>query len=273
MKFQLRFQILIFVPHMELILMVTSISRADLIMELVGESVDGLTQTEINGALSFPKSSLSRMLYSLVELQYLSLTPSNRKYVLGPRLLTLAGRYLSRLDILEIGRAFVNRLTQETAETVTLSITHGWEMLVIAIENVPDAIIRPPQVGDLLPMYATALGKAVLAFLEDEEISSYLSSTKLRSFTNQTVTDQEVLIKELKGIRARGFAYCRQEFREYVVALAAPIFNFQGKAFAAISVSLLSLHATPEREKKILGIVRDTAESFSKKMGYTALNP
>ncbi|MFC1867492.1 IclR family transcriptional regulator [Thermodesulfobacteriota bacterium] len=191
---------------------------------------------------------------------------------MGPRLLALTGEYLSGLDVLEIGKGFVGDLAQQTGETVTLAIANEWEMLVIAIENVPDTIINPPRVGFRMPIYATAVGKAVMAFRPEEAVDQYLSSKELRPFTPYTITDKEIIKQELSTVQKEGVAFCREGFREYVVAMGAPIFNYKEEAIASLSVSMLSLHVTREKENEIKLILCDTATKISQKMGLERLS-
>jgi len=240
-------------------------------MGLVGQSKAGLTHSEINARLRFPKSSLSRILATLVDLQYLTSNPLNKKYLLGPKLLALTGEYLSGLDIFKVGKGFVGELAQQTGETVTLAIANQWEMFVVAIENVPDTIIRAPRVGFHMPFYATAVGKAVMAFRPEAAIAQYLSSTELVPFTPHTITDKALIKLELEAVRKEGVAYCREGFREYVVALGVPIFDYRSEAVASLSVSMLSLQVTRDKEKKIRQMLCSTAQKISQKMGYERL--
>lgn len=252
--------------------MVTSISRSDQIMGLIGQRKEGLTHSEINARLRLPKSSLSRILSTLVDLKYLTINPFNKKYLLGPRILALTGEYLSGLDVFEVGKGFVGDLAKLTGETVTLAIANQWEIFVIAIENVPDTILRAPRVGFHMPIYATAVGKAVMAFRPEEAVEQYLTSTELLPLTPHTITDREIIKQELDAVRREGVAYCREGFREFVVTLAAPIFNYQGEVIASLAVSMLSLHVTKEKEKEIKQILCDTAKTISQKMGLYRLS-
>ena len=247
-----------------------SLIRADKIMELIGLSRDGLSHTQIHAQFDVPKSSLSRTLATLVSLHYLTFDDQTRRYRLGHRLLTLSGSYLSGLDIFQIGRDFTVQLSKITNESATLVVPEGDEVVLIAIENVPQNIIRPPHPGVQMPMYATAAGKAILAHKSNSEIQRYFSTVNLEALTPHTVTNPSVLLDELKKIKKGGFAYSWQGFREHVVAIGTAVFDVNGKPVASLSLSILTLDAKPAKLKQLEKALAKVANDFSRSLGYAS---
>ena len=247
-----------------------SLIRADNVLEVIGRSHDGLSHTEIHHLFPMPKSSLSRLLASLVSLQYILVDRKRKRYKLGSRLLTLAGKYLAGMDIFQIGRDYVIQLSKITNETATLAIPGIQDAILIAIENVPQNIIKPPHIGDHMPMYATAAGKAILAHMSEKEIDRYFSSVTLEAITPHTITDEQKLRKELQKIRKGEFAYSWQGFREHVVAIGAPVFNVNNQVIASLSISILSLDAKPNKLNQLKKFLAKVVNEFSLRLGYEA---
>src|SRR6185312_15409226 len=143
-------------------------------------------------------------------LGYLEQDPETRKYRLGPRVLDLGFSALNSMDVREISRPYLQELSDDTGFTVNLAILDGHD--VVYVDRCRTA--RPGQreidldihVGSRLPAYCTALGKAMLAFLPDEERRSIVSETELVKRGPNTVTEREALLDELDRIEASGIA-------------------------------------------------------------------
>lgn len=245
-----------------------SINRADQILELIGTSHEGLSHADIHNQLNLPKSSLSRLLSSLIQLGYLSQDKKSRLYRLGPRLLTLAGKYLSGMDVFQVGRDYVTQLANMTDKSATLAAPLNQEAVLIAIENVPKSILQAPHIGDHLPMYATAAGKSILAHRSEREINQFFNEVQLKPITPHTITDPGVLREELSEIRNGAFAYSWQGFREHVVTVGAPVFNMDNKAIASLSVSVISMDAKPGLLRQIEKSLARVVRTFSRDLGY-----
>ena len=101
--------------------MVKSANRILSILEIIGASESGLTHADITAALQIPKSSLTALLFDLIDQEYILQNKLSKRFTLGPKILILAGKYLENTDIVGYGRNFVNEISKETAETVMLA--------------------------------------------------------------------------------------------------------------------------------------------------------
>jgi len=245
-----------------------SVTRAAQILELISLSSDGLTHTEVAETLSIPKSSLSALLGNLVALEYLSLDPISKRYTLGPHILVLAGRYLDNLDLARIAQPFIEQLSIKTGESASFNIMSGPDILVVAKKNFPHPLRRSLQIGERAPIYATASGKAILAYRSDEEIEEYLSSVDLYPITKKTINDPEALRRQLKEIRAGGLGYCREEVHEDTTAIAAPIFDRNGESVAAINVIVPIIRLDAAKERLAEQALREESAALSRQLGF-----
>ena len=115
--------------------MVKSAERVCSILELIASNRSGLRHSEIAKALHIPSSSLSALLSSLVNRRYLSLDSVNNLYTLDSQVLALAGQYLAGLDIVDISRPVVRRLSGATGESAALAIRTGQDIMIILLMN------------------------------------------------------------------------------------------------------------------------------------------
>ena len=248
--------------------MVKSADRVMQILEAIGSSEEGKTHGELASSLNIPKSSLSLLLANLVGREYLSLNGKDRRYALGPQVLVLAGRYLSSLDIARLGRPVLKKITRTIDESAEIAIKRGDEMMIIAKEDCSRPLARMIQIGERAPIYATAGGKAILAHLSDKEIAQYLSKAELTPITKATITDPEVLWRELHTIRSGALARSNEELHEGITAVASPVFDLYGHVIASIVLPLLTVRFTPDKEKKAEEILRGAAIELSHQLGF-----
>jgi DNA-binding IclR family transcriptional regulator len=248
--------------------MVKSADRVIQILEAVGLEREGVTHGELVSALNIPKSSLSSLLATLVERQYLSLEKPSKRYALGPQILVMAGRYLHGLDIARLGQPLLHKITEVTDESSQIAIKRGRDIMIVCKEDCSRPVARVIQIGDRAPMYATAAGKVILAHLAEEETAEYFSSLDLVPLTQHTITDRVVLQKELQRIRSGALAYSREELDEGVMAIAAPVFDFQGRVNASVVIPVPAMRCSKERQRIIDGALRKGASELSRLLGW-----
>jgi IclR family transcriptional regulator, KDG regulon repressor len=249
--------------------MVKSAERVMRILDMVRAYRDGLTQKEISDMLQIPKSSLFAILDNMTTREYLTHNNDNKRFVLGPQVLILAGAYLDNQDVIGIGRPLTTELSRKTGETGALAIPVGYDALIVYKEDSSQPILPSIQVGTRLPLFASAVGKAILSHYSEREIDQYFKTIELAPLSKFTVTDPLQLIEELKAIRNGSPAYNRQGYREGITAIAAPVFNHQNRVVASISVSSLSERLTRKKEKLFEDIIIRITQRFSRLLGYS----
>jgi DNA-binding IclR family transcriptional regulator len=242
------------------------------ILEFVGQNSGGYSFKQLSELLDFPNSSLWGLLKDLVELNYLSLDRNTKRYALGPQILVLASHYLANQDIVQIGRSFIHRAVELTNESSLLAVKYEDQILFAVRENCENnSIMSTARVGQRAPMYATPSGKAMLAYMTEDALDKYLKSVKLKQVTQKTIIDQKILQNELEVIRMGALAYSREEFRDGITAIGAPVFDMNGEAIAAIDVPVPTIRFNEEKEKKIEFILRGLADELSRQLGFDGI--
>jgi len=249
--------------------MVKSADRVIKILEIIGLKKNGITHGEIAAELNIPKGSLSRLLSNLVAREYLSFDERGKLYRLGPQILVLTGRYLSSLDVVEFGRPIINELMKTTNESAEILVLKDHEVIIVCKADCSRPLIRSISIGDTFPIYSTAAGKAILAYLSEEEIDRYFSSIKLAPITKKTITDPELLRRELKKIRAGALAYGHEEHYEGLIAMAAPVFGVYRKVLASITIAIPTFRFTRKKERAFEKALRSASEKLSYHLGFS----
>jgi DNA-binding IclR family transcriptional regulator len=150
--------------------------------------------------------------------------------------LTLGLAYLDRLDVHELARQTMRDLARRTNETSTLSVRVGWRRVYIDQATPARDIKMVIKLGGAYPLHAGASSKALLASLPAEEIQTFLATQRLEPVTDRTVTDAKALVRELDGIRERGYAISSGERQTGAASVAAPVLDRNGRLLAVISV-------------------------------------
>ena len=199
------------------------------------EDDESLGLTEISRKIGLHKSTTFGLVSTLVHASLLEKNQKSEKYQLGLGLFSLGT--LVKHDLRSVVEPFLIQLVEQSKETVNFVVRNGDSVMYISKIESPHSMRICTQIGRHLPLYCTAVGKAILAFLDESEVRSILEARPLEEFTGKTMTDAEEIIKTLPCIRAQGYAVDDEELEYGLTCVAAPIFNSQGKPIAGLSVS------------------------------------
>lgn len=229
----------------------------------------GLSALSKKAGLS--KATTYRFLSALVKTGFLEHDPGTKQYRLGFKLLELGNRVLERITLRDLALPFMERLRNETKETVHLTMKiNGEGAYIEKVESIsPIRVVT--RIGARGPLYAGASFKILLAYLPPEMIDEILEKKKLKRFTKNTITEKEKLLRELKLIKQRGHAISHGELHEGFTSVAAPIRNRNGEAVAGISVIAPAEKLTSKaiREKDIVRLTKKAADDISLQMGWS----
>lgn len=216
---------------------ISAVERAMDVLTLFASSDEPtLGVTEIATELDLSKAVVFRILASLREKGFVDSDDESRRYRLGAAALRLGLSYLERVDLRSVARPWLEELRTQTDETATLSIRNGDHRIYVD-QVVPDRDVKMTvQLGRSVPLHAGASSKAMLAFLDADEIDDYLEST-LEKLTDATVVAPSTLRKELRVIRERGYAVSFGERLQGAGSVAAPVFDHHGDVAGVVSVS------------------------------------
>ena len=237
------------------------LEKALSILELFDEKGKELTVTEISGDLGLNTPSTFRILSNLEEASYLDKDPKTARYSLGPKLHHLGSLAEPHARIRKVTRPFLKKLNEQCQETVHLAVLHQGEALYVGKIEGKRTIRVITRVGSRLPAHCSGVGKVLLSALSEESLVKIFSEKGLSRFTENTITDLDVLKRELAKCRKRGYAIDNEEIEEGLKCVAAAVYE-HGELLAAISVSAHSERFDKECPRYI-SMVKGTAEAVS----------
>ncbi len=247
--------------------LVQSVERAIGVLELLAGEAGELGVTQVGRALGVHKATAFRLLATLEEHGLVEQNPETERYRLGPGLLRLAGAAASGMDLVRQARPVLERLADETRETVNLAVLAGDRVVNIDQVTAPGVIVAVNWVGTPTPLHSTANGKVFLAALPSSELDRLLAAPLERS-TPRTVVDPDALRAELEAVRRDGFARTEEELEVGLNAIAAPVRGAAGDVVATVSVAGPAYRMTARRSRMLGRITADAAGEISTRLGF-----
>ena len=242
--------------------MIQSVDRAIRILKALSAGPGRLGVSELSDRLGLAKGTVHGLLRTLHEHGLVEQHPDSDKYQLGPQLLQLSTRYLDHSELRARSLAWSELLATRADEAVRVGVAH-----VIHHVFRPDASLQILEVGSVLPLHATALGKAVLAHL-DEDVRDDVLRDDLPRLTGQTLHSAAALGKELAATRERGYALEKEEAVIGEAGVAAPIFDRTGEAVGAVGIVGPRERVLKRgRERILANAVLEAARGISRDLG------
>jgi DNA-binding IclR family transcriptional regulator len=195
-------------------------------------------------------STVHRIVRALCEGGLLAQNPDTERYHLGPTTALLGQLAVERLGF-SLARSELERLVEETGESVNLGVRQGTDVLVVLRVESHQPLRFDQEPGTRVPIHASAMGKALLAFAPQSPDEIVASLPDLERLTRNTVTSRKRLVAELDEVRRNGFAQNNEERNVGVRAIAAPVLDRKGIARAAIAIQGPTVRMTPERTTEI----------------------
>ncbi|MFD6098507.1 IclR family transcriptional regulator [Nocardiopsis flavescens] len=255
---------------------IQSIERAAAILRLLAGGARGLSLAEISRSLELPKGTVLGILRTLQHVGFVEQDPESGRYRLGGGMLSLGTRYLDGNELRTRALNWADTLASRSGESVRIGTPHQGRVLVVHHVFRPDSSRQTLDVGTLLPLHATALGKVLMAFdplvTPLEEASAEEGPVVLPSYTRFTITSPGELEKQLEEVRDNGWAWEAEELVDGEVSLAAPIRDRRGTAVGAIGVrgAVERLRGPDNRlDMEQVSYVRDAARAISRELGAT----
>ena len=246
---------------------VQSAERIFQVLEMLAENGE-MGLMEISAALNLHKSTVHRLLMSLVYMGYAKQDETNQKYMLSYKIVNMAGKILDRMDILKIARPYMDRLSDISGETVHLVQREGNNILYIYKAEAKVGSIRMvSHVGMVHPMYCSGVGKAIMATLDESEVKQIWNESIIEKKTEKTITDLDEMMKILEEVKENGYALDDEENEEGVRCIAACLRDYSGEVRYAFSVSGPVSRMTKERVLELSADVRKVQKELSEELG------
>ncbi|WP_240984507.1 IclR family transcriptional regulator [Acididesulfobacillus acetoxydans] len=247
---------------------IKSVSKALKIIDFLAEARRDVSLGEIAKEMNLAKSTAYGLLATLRDFDYVEQSPFDGKYRLGIRLFEVGNVVANTWDVRQIAGPHIEYLVDNLGETVHLVILDKGEVLYIDKRESKQSLRIVSQVGNRLPAHCTGVGKVLLAHLPAGELKRLLAVKGLKRYTKNTITEEKVLLEELKKIGRQGYSIDDEEIMDGLRCVAVPIRNFSGKVIAGMSVSGPTARLDGERLESIIEHMLKTGQDISASLGY-----
>ena len=222
--------------------------------------------SELARRMGLAKSTVHRLLTTLLDEGFVQKTPDDR-YRLGLRLYDLGQLVVNSLELREVAHPVLERLRNETGETVHLAVLEGADVVYLERFESPSTLRLFGRLGRRMPAHTTSSGKCLLAFSAPEAVDAVVAAG-LPRLAPRTITSRSMLVRVLRQVRRDGYARSIDESEPGVTSVGAPVFGFDGSVIAAVSVAGPSLRISPESIPRYSRLVRRAADVVSTGMGH-----
>ena len=255
---------------------IQSIERAAAILRLLAGGARGLSLAEVSRSLGLAKGTALGILRTLQHVGFVEQDPESGRYRLGGGMLSLGTRYLDGNELRTRALNWADTLASRSGESVRIGTPHQGRVLVVHHVFRPDSSQQTLDVGTLLPLHASALGKVLMAFdplvTPVEETAAQEGEPPLPAYTRFTITSLDELDKQLGEVRDNGWSQETEELVDGEVSIAAPIRDRRGTTVGAIGVrGAVERLIRPDGglDMEQVSYVRDAARAISRELGST----
>ena len=217
------------------------------------------------------KTTVHRLLTTLEIKRFISRDKDTGMYRLGLRIIEMASLVLQNMELRRWVLPYLKKLSEQYGETVDLSVLDGSHVIYLEVIESPQRVKLAAAMGQRLPAYFTASGKALLAFAPEDQVEKILSEniTEHNGEAGLTITKA---LEDLGIISERGYAISEQEYEDHINAVAAPIFDADRSAVASIAIVGPSFRLSNERLPELGEAIRKIADEISREVSMTALS-
>ena len=250
---------------------VQSVSRALTLLRLLAQG-DGSRLSDLARGAGLPVSTAHRLLTTLEQQGFAQFEPAAAAWHVGRDAFSVGMAYGRRLSFVAPALPLLRRLRDATRETANLGILDDDHL--VTVSQVESREIRralsPP--GRRVPVFSSAMGKAILATWRDEDVLALAERTGLPPLTSKSLRSPEAAMEDIARTRARGWALDDEEFNLGMRCLAAVVWSPQGEAACAISISGAASRLTPDRLDALGERVALAASELTRLLGGTPPN-
>jgi IclR family acetate operon transcriptional repressor len=247
---------------------IQSVDRALSLLEALAEAGGEASLTDLSRRTCLNVSTCHHLLSTLVNWGYVAKVPGRRSYALGARVLYLGHACLRQVDLPRRAQAHIDRINEVTGESVHLAILQSESVVTVVKREARHAVrVDTGMVGRSDAPHATASGKAMIAWLPEDQIRRMVPPNAMKRFTDKTIVDFDALIEELRHVRRNGVAIDREEFQPGVICVGSAIRDHGGAVVGAISASAPAMRVTEEHLALMRQEVIAAANALSADLG------
>jgi DNA-binding IclR family transcriptional regulator len=246
---------------------ITSLQRGLRLLSLFVDSQKNMSASRIVKLSGLPVSTAHRFLMNLTSAGYLN-CDGNGDYHLGIACVSLGQAALSQLDLRPLSLPYLQELNRRTRETVHLTVRFGLSAVYVEKLDSPEPLRIHSRIGAAIPLYCTAVGKVLLAYLPPQERSAVLDRMEMHRFTSNTAGSPQELQTQLQLVRRNGYACDLEEHEAHIRCVAAPIWDHTGAVNASLSITGPAVRMGLARLRQLGPLTREVGLLISEKLGY-----
>ena len=252
---------------------VQSLERAFALLETLSQNPRGIGLVELSSQTLLHKSTVHRLLSSMIGMGYVVKDSFSGLYRLTYKLLELSSSVLYGTDILTSAKPHLDLLAEQAGESVHLVFPDDFRIVYVYKNDTSSHTFQMrSHIGLRNPMYSTAVGKSILATLSADEVAKIWDESNVRAITPNTVTTLAQLTAQLDRVRNLGYALDNEENETGVRCVGVSIPDQTGRAVAAISVSAPASRMTDERIGVLVPSLLACRDNIRKDLGYPAMS-
>lgn len=247
---------------------IQSVDRALTIMETLALSRGGMSLQTLSAETGLNASTCHHLLMTLAHRGYVSQDRRTKEYALGNKIIELSEARVRQIDIVRLVMPVLARLNEDTGEAVHLAAMQGRELVTLAKLDSRHAVkVDSAGIGKSGAAHATGIGKAILAWLPEDEIRAILAASGMKAYTEKTIRSVDELIGQFALVRRHGFALDREEFQPGVTCVGTAIRDHSGAVVASLGVSIPTMRAVEGTLDEIKERVKAAAAEASRELG------
>ncbi len=250
---------------------VLSVTKALTILEVLSIETNGISLNDLSIETKMNKTTVYRLLTSLMERNFVEQDGATSKYYLGTKILSLASSFFKENDIRTIVQKQVAKVFFGIPFNIFLSKLINHKLTVIDCKRGGDGASSSIQIGQAIPFHCTAMGKIYLVYSPDNFILNALGQSNLTAYTEHTITSFGKLKDNLKIVPIQCFATDNGEYDENVSSIAVPIFDYSKNIIASLGISFRSKSLTEQEEADVTLKMLELSQKISSKLGYNVM--
>ena len=251
---------------------ITALQRGLKLLNLFSESPRGLTAKQVAASSRLPVSTVHRFLANLVTAGFLNRDLEGTHH-LGIACFAIGQAAAGQLDIRRLSLPHLRDLNQQTRETIHLTVRHGVSAVYVEKLDSPEPLRIHSRIGASVPLYCTAVGKVMLAYMPADEQDRILSQLELKRLTPNTAGSLQELKAELFRVRKNGYASDLEEHELHIRCVAAPIWDHTGSVQSSVSITAPSIRMPVARLRQLAPLIQTAGLQISAELGYQPVAP
>ncbi|SJZ59630.1 transcriptional regulator, IclR family [Pilibacter termitis] len=235
------------------------------ILDFLRDSTIPPTSTEIAKEIKVTKGTASKIMNTMTQLRLATKDNATQGYTIGVRLIGYGEKAIESFSFEKELHSSIEKIHDEIGETIHVGVEQSGEIVYILKREAKDAVTLKSRVGDKLRMYASAMGKAILAEKTKRSVQQYFRETAIEQLTPHTITEESAFLEELAEIRRSGVSFDREENEQGIFCIGVSLTR-RGHIYGAVSVSVPTYRLDEEKKERIVTVLLEMKKEVQEKL-------